>query len=146
MEFFNHLKEWLARDEIIGVFLLATGFGFIVDGLRKLRKRRRLLAGGIQVSGEIVGFSDVVGEAGLKVPLVRFRTKLGETVEVEYPVTTSVPSLLYDQGEKVTVVYDPGKPDIFLIKDERWSVIMPPMLLIAGGIILAWAFFVFSRS
>jgi Protein of unknown function (DUF3592) len=72
-------------------------------------------------------------------PSVRFQTQDGKTVEFENKVGSNAPPRV---GDKVTVIYDPARPEEAKVALGSMFRFDPKALLLVGGIFLAaMAFF-----
>jgi len=97
--------------------------------------RRKRMKEGEETTGQVV---DVVSGRGSKggtvsYPVFQFRTYLNKIVTVQSKIS-SRPSL-YKTGDEVMVIYNPEKPERFVIRgDKRYRLVF----FILGGIALAF--------
>jgi hypothetical protein len=94
-----------------GLFLLVFGLVFAGVGLVFVRRTRRLKRMGHRVPGQVERVNWNAGNSGLiGYPVLLFRTVDGRDLRVESDV--GLKPCPVREGQPVTVVYDPAKPEI----------------------------------
>lgn len=122
-------------DELI---LLAGGAFVTVFGIGKQNERKKLLAIGTKAEGVVFDIEKNLDwesstSGGVEYwPIIRYVTAEKEWVTKKYEVTGALNA--YKIGDKVTVVYDPGDIEHFIIDDGKTKWLGP--IFIAVGIVL----------
>src|SRR6266542_2013732 len=95
--------------QALGVAALLAGL-LLRLALYLYRRQKRFLRRAVEVTGVVVAFrAGSSGEGGtMQHPVVKFRTKGGEVVEFASPYGQNPPA--YRVGQRVPVLYDPGRP------------------------------------
>ena len=107
------------KDLIVAVLLAAlfslVGAGLLLGAAYLYQRRQDFLRRARQAQGEIVDFRRMSGGSSTssrrrehRVPVVRFRTARGETVQFTSDTYSAMNN--YRLGQKVTVYYDPARP------------------------------------
>lgn len=97
-------------------------------------KRRRLIRNGQAATGEIV---DTQKSGDDIFPVIGFTTPTGHTVTRRYKVSHTGARI----GDKVTLYYDPGKPDRFIVDGKVEKI--GPLVGIASSLIFIVLYFLF---
>jgi len=125
-------------DELI---MLAGGAFVMVFGIGKLNERKKILAKGVKVEGVVFDIEknwDMdAGDTSSTTqyyPIVRYVTTEKEWVTKKYEVTGGLN--LYKVGDKVTVVYDPGEIEHFIIDDGKTKWLGPVFIAVGIALIL----------
>jgi hypothetical protein len=68
-------------------------------------------------------------DSNLQYPIIRFQTRKNKwiTKAVDSGISTST----YKQGDKINVIYNPDKPEEFMI-ESKWQILISKGLLFAG--------------
>ena len=109
-------------------FLIGTCFIIISS---KIQSAYKLLSENGEKSEGIVFSSEEAKNSkfNMRYPIIRFLTKKNEWI------TKAVDSGFilsnYKQGDKVNVIYDPNKPEDFMI-ESKWQILISRSLLFAG--------------
>ena len=120
-------------DELL---LIAGGAFLVVLGVGKLNERRKLLKTGFKVEGVVFSLEEEWGvgreRSKLYYPVIRFVTIEKEWVTKRYEIGTN-PSA-YNEGDRVTVIYDKADNEHFIIDNITTKLIGPVYIII--GILL----------
>lgn len=109
---------WLVLG--IGALILAGGFALGLGSLRHVLHGER-------ADGEVI---ELVREGDMYAPVVRFRLPGGELQTVK-DLGSGAPE--FAVGDRVTILYTPGRPDIFHIATFERLWLSPILLTLFGG-------------
>jgi hypothetical protein len=118
--------------------VMMLGAFFLLVALLQLFRLLNLSRKGIKVNATIKELIEIRQAHGARVfnPVLEYKTENGETITKRSYISKDI---LHQQkvGETVTIVYNPDKPDQFLMEkgmDRYWKVIGS---IIAGGVFIA---------
>jgi hypothetical protein len=121
-------------DELL---LLAGGAFLVVLGVGKLNERRKLLKTGAKVEGVVFSMEEEWGvgreRSKLYYPVIRYVTIEKEWVTKRYEIGTSPPA--YNEGDRVTVIYDKVDNEHFII-DNITTKLLGPVCIIIGVLLI----------
>ena len=122
-------------------FFIATCFIVISS---KVQSKYKLLSETGEKSEGIVFDSEKSknSDSNLQYPIIRFQTRKNEwiTKAVDSGISTST----YKQGDKINVIYNPDKPEEFMI-ESKWQILTSKVLLVAGVASLLIGLFLFYQ-
>jgi hypothetical protein len=130
----------------IGTCCTLVGTVFLIFASTMGAKSWRLTDGALRTEGTVIRMERSLGQEGLA-PVVRYRVD-GKEHEVTSQMHSSPAA--YTVGEKVTVLYQPGQPDVAGI-DSFFDLWFSPLLfggvgLVAVGVAVGAFFVVFRRQ
>ncbi len=101
--------------QALGIAALLAGLLLLGAALYLYLRQRQFLRRAREATGVVVALTQSPGEGGsLQHPVVEFQTANGEVVEFESPVGQNPPA--YQVGQRVPVLYDPGRPEAATIR------------------------------
>ncbi len=105
-------------NTVFSVFLL-IGFVELLVLFFLQRYRRRLLEGGQETTGTVVDIESRKGPKGNTsyYPVFRFRTYMNEEITRRSQISST--SRPYQTGDTVTIIYDPQRPQRFILKNDK---------------------------
>ncbi len=115
---------------IILITFLAGVF-FIVFGIAKSQERDSFLKNGIKTEGVVFKIEkrySMTNNDVLYHPVIRYVTKQKDWITEEYDIGNY--PCLYNEGDKVTVIYDPIDNKKFIINDKSTKYIGPFFIVI----------------
>ena len=134
-------KKQVNPKLILAAILLLALMSFVV-GYFMLSERLYLLNKGEQTVGMVIGVD--VGVKGSKSVEVEFNTLGGRQV-IGRDIHITQWFAANEKGEKVTLYYDPSKPENILIMRDIW-IWSNPAFLLAGGVFLTGLVIFISRQ
>ena len=115
------------------LILLAIGIGLIAIPLRLFSKHERIKKTGLPAEGIVFDLIERVSSSNRhQYPVIRFVTAKNEWITQKYEIGVSLNS--FRKGQKVNILYDPSKPEDFILKSGTNDIIL--YSLIAIGILL----------
>jgi len=121
-------------DELL---LIAGGAFLVVLGIGKLNERCKLLKTGAKAEGVVFSLEEEWGvgreRSKLYYPVIRFVTLEKEWVTKRYDIGTN-PSA-YNEGDRVTVIYDKADIEHFII-DNITTKLLGPVCIIIGVLLM----------
>ena len=127
--------DMLRGPPILGLILILLGCALLTVAVYYGAATRRFLASAIAVEGTVIDVDHEVFD-DVYTPVVRFRARTGETIELRGDGSERP----YYRGDTVTVLYEEGDPNHAEIKDlvAKWFFVIIigffGFLLIGGGI------------
>ncbi|WP_061297702.1 DUF3592 domain-containing protein [Herbidospora cretacea] len=131
---------------VLGLILEFVGLHLLAQGRGVLRASRAFLATAVRADGEVVklevsrrGVAQRPRPAHVYLPVLRFRTAEGRTVEARSPVGANPAPAA--KGDRVRVLYNPADPADVRIDDVRGHGVTTGRWLVGiGAVILVVAF------
>jgi hypothetical protein len=126
-------------------FLIAffVGVCFVVISSKIQSKYKLLLDIGEKSEGIVFDLEKSKNsEFNSQYPIIRFLTKKNEWITKAANLGISVST--YKQGDKVNVIYNPDKPEEFMI-ESKWQILISKGLLFAGLVGLIIGIFLFYK-
>jgi len=133
------MDNQLITDLIISLF----GVIFVVLGFSKRSQRSALLKDGIKTEGVVfrveqsnsisIGVGNTDTQDISYYPVIRYVTKENEWITEKYDIGAGILNK-YNEGDKVTVIYDPANNTKFILNDTTTKLAAPLAIII--GIVL----------
>jgi len=123
------------------LLFLLIGLVFTIIGFSKRSQRINLIKNGVKAEGVVYSvekdFSGTLGNQSVTYyPVIRYLTQEKDWVTEKYDVGLgSIGS--YNEGDKVTVIYDPNCNTQFIIDDKSTKYIGPIFIVLGAGLIVA---------
>ncbi|MCQ6956714.1 DUF3592 domain-containing protein [Mucilaginibacter aquariorum] len=122
------------------------GIAFIIAGNAFSTKRKKLISSGIRVEGVVYAMEQETSRnhGAYKIlysPIIRFVTTEKEWVTEKYLFGVSSKHTLinpsYREGDKVTVIYEPGNVKNFIIDDFNAKAVSPLFIILGTLVIIS---------
>jgi len=133
------LKRMNARARRLAPIMGLAGLALVATGHWLARDLYGLLATGEPVTGRIVSYERAFqpnNQLYIYYPQVVFTTPEGTTVRFQDRTGSGAATTARSSGERVTVIYDPERPEHAMIYRGRWTWAAPLGLLTLGLLIL----------